>query len=56
MQDLKIISYFIIGRDGRIRTDDHLTPSEVRYQAALHPVNFIDHLFCIPVDFCNHAL
>ena len=25
------------GRDGRIRTDDHLTPSEVRYQTALHP-------------------
>ena len=31
-----------IGRDGGIRTHDPLTPSQVRYQAALHPdaVNF----------------
>jgi hypothetical protein len=27
----------IFGRDGRIRTGDPLTPSQVRYQAALHP-------------------
>lgn len=27
-----------IGRDGGIRTHDPLTPSQVRYQAALHPV------------------
>ena len=27
-----------IGRDGRIRTGGPLTPSQVRYQAALHPV------------------
>ncbi len=27
-----------IGRDGGIRTRDPLTPSQVRYQAALHPV------------------
>jgi hypothetical protein len=27
-----------IGRDDRIRTCDPLTPSQVRYQAALHPV------------------
>ena len=26
-----------IGRDGGIRTHDPLTPSQVRYQAALHP-------------------
>ena len=26
-----------IGRDDRIRTCDPLTPSQVRYQAALHP-------------------
>ena len=26
------------GRDGGIRTYDPLTPSQVRYQAALHPV------------------
>jgi hypothetical protein len=26
-----------IGRDGRIRTGGPLTPSQVRYQAALHP-------------------
>src|SRR5690625_2600986 len=26
-----------IGRGGRIRTDDHLSPRQVRYQAALHP-------------------
>jgi hypothetical protein len=26
------------GRDDRIRTCDPLTPSQVRYQAALHPV------------------
>ena len=25
------------GRGGRIRTDDHLNPIQVRYQAALHP-------------------
>jgi hypothetical protein len=25
------------GRDGGIRTHDPLTPSQVRYQAALHP-------------------
>ena len=29
---------FDIGRDERIRTSDHLTPSQVRYQAALRPV------------------
>ena len=28
-----------IGRDGGIRTHDPLTPSQVRYQAALHPVS-----------------
>jgi hypothetical protein len=28
-----------IGRDAGIRTRDPLTPSQVRYQAALHPVN-----------------
>ena len=28
-----------IGRDDRIRTCDPLTPSQVRYQAALHPEN-----------------
>src|SRR6188474_2956053 len=28
-----------IGRDDRIRTCDPLTPSQVRYQAALHPVS-----------------
>ncbi len=27
----------IYGRGGRIRTDDHLNPIQVRYQAALHP-------------------
>ena len=27
----------LIGRDGGIRTHDPLTPSQVRYQAALHP-------------------
>jgi hypothetical protein len=27
-----------IGRDDWIRTSDPLTPSQVRYQAALHPV------------------
>jgi hypothetical protein len=26
-----------VGRDGGIRTHDPLTPSQVRYQAALHP-------------------
>ena len=37
------------GRDERIRTSDHLTPSQVRYQAALRPDNlfkmkwFSDH-------------
>ena len=30
-------NYYKFGRDGRIRTDDHYTPSVVRYQAALHP-------------------
>ena len=29
-----------IGRDDWIRTSDPLTPSQVRYQAALHPENF----------------
>jgi hypothetical protein len=29
----------IIGRDDWIRTSDPLTPSQVRYQAALHPVS-----------------
>ena len=33
------------GRDGRIRTDDHYTPSVVRYQAALHPVNFFIYIY-----------
>jgi hypothetical protein len=28
-----------IGRDDWIRTSDPLTPSQVRYQAALHPVS-----------------
>jgi hypothetical protein len=26
-----------IGRGSRIRTDDHLSPRQVRYQAALYP-------------------
>ena len=30
-------NYYKFGRDGRIWTDDHYTPSVVRYQAALHP-------------------
>src|SRR6185503_3719140 len=29
------------GRDGGIRTHDPLTPSQVRYQAALHPVRLV---------------
>ena len=29
--------YLLIGRDAGIRTRDPLTPSQVRYQAALHP-------------------
>jgi hypothetical protein len=28
----------LLRRDGRIRTDDPLTPSQVRYQTAPHPV------------------
>ena len=32
MQDIDLF-----GRDGQIRTDDHHTPSVVRYQTALHP-------------------
>ncbi len=33
-----------VGRDDRIRTCDPLTPSQVRYQAALHPdTNFHKH-------------
>ena len=31
------------GRDGGIRTHDPLTPSQVRYQAALHPE------MCVPL-------
>jgi hypothetical protein len=38
-------SFVSIGRDDRIRTCDPLTPSQVRYQAALHPVRAIDQLF-----------
>jgi hypothetical protein len=34
---LEEISVERIGRDDRIRTCDPLTPSQVRYQAALHP-------------------
>ena len=32
-----------IGRDAEIRTRDPLTPSQVRYQAALHPVDESDN-------------
>ena len=32
------------GRDGGIRTHDPLTPSQVRYQAALHPVRRVPDL------------
>ena len=28
-----------VGRDDWIRTSDHLHPMQMRYQAALHPVN-----------------
>src|SRR4029079_5291312 len=42
------------GRDGGIRTHDPLTPSQVRYQAALHPESFgeaelpiLDHFFLL---------
>ena len=31
------IEWILNGRDDRIRTCDPLVPSEVRYQAALHP-------------------
>ena len=34
------LNWSSIGRDGRIWTDDHYTPSVVRYQAALHPDEF----------------
>ena len=30
-------AFGFVGRGGRIRTDDHLNPIQVRYQAALHP-------------------
>ena len=33
------LSLHLFGRDGGIRTHDPLTPSQVRYQAALHPEN-----------------
>ena len=35
--DIKNLLNWYIGRDGRIWTDDHYTPSVVRYQNALHP-------------------
>ena len=33
----KNASFFYKGRDERIGTSDHMTPSHVRYQAALRP-------------------
>ncbi len=46
------------GRDEKIRTSDHLTPSQVRYQTALHPdpiyVNFVKIFFIsINSDFIS---
>ncbi len=38
-----------IGRNGGIRTHDPLTPSQVRYQAALHSVIYTKPLACIGV-------
>ena len=40
-----------IGRDDRIRTCDPLTPSQVRYQAALHP----DAIQCWPTEAADAA-
>ncbi len=37
LQVIKPPSFISNGRGGRIRTDDHLNPIQVRYQAALHP-------------------
>ena len=37
--------FFLNGRDDTIRTCDPFVPSEVRYQAALHPVTLT---LCIP--------
>jgi hypothetical protein len=37
----KRIGPILIGRDDWIRTSDPLTPSQVRYQAALHPESFV---------------
>lgn len=33
----QLAGFSFVGRGGRIRTDDHLNPIQVRYQAALHP-------------------
>src|ERR1700676_4402289 len=40
---LLLIEPIFIGRDGGIRTHGPLTPSQVRYQAALHPDLTIFH-------------
>src|SRR5688572_32675055 len=38
------------GRDAEIRTRDPLTPSQVRYQAALHPVRPTNSAQCVVLN------
>jgi hypothetical protein len=33
------------GRGDWIRTNDHLLPKQIRYQAALHPEQIMRHIF-----------
>ncbi len=35
--------WVVIGRGEKIRTSDHLNPIQVRYQAALRPVEELNH-------------
>ena len=55
-------AFYYFGRDGGIRTHDPLTPSQVRYQAALHPESFgeaelpiLDHFFLLAPRFFVEA-
>lgn len=49
-KDSTIVEPFLNGRDDMIRTCDPLVPSEVRYQAALHPVSGVSILTYVMIN------
>lgn len=40
------------GRGDWIRTNDHLLPKQIRYQAALHPEQLVRHIFNASWTIC----